>query len=194
MDKKTVRTMYLGDIILGKKISVGDPCYGVDEGTVRISNMLEGKYHVYNRIHDRGWSSVVRRLMLVHEDYEHDVDVKDDSSSAVFSSKHPHRVRGRFGVDSGMAGVFDLEYLQNSYTGNDFGPTDAPPETWSWYRKVAELTLDEKSKAFAGVMDNRCAVSSSGTGDGEYDCYAFTHTDETTGKKNVVAVLLDFSM
>lgn len=133
-------------IRLGKKVRVSDPCYGTEvwcAGT--IDNVKEGLYNVEVELSDEGaWGSRVKSLTVVHNDYK---------GLLVFNES----TRFEVGVDSGQAGIYDEDYYNKYHTVDDCDD--------DWYDDICNLTNP------AGTKDGKCAVSSSGFGDGCYICY-----------------------
>ena len=132
-------------IQLGKKVRVSDPCYGTDvwcSGVV--DNVKEGTYNVDVEMSDEGmWGNRVKSLTAIHSDY--------NGHSII--EKAPFEV----GVDSGQCGIYDEDYYRQ-YHDNDDCNRD-------WYLDVCKLTDP------FGTKDDKCVVSSSGYGDGSYDCF-----------------------
>lgn len=153
----------LGQIKLGKKVRVSDPCYGTITwcaGT--IDNVKEGLYNVEIGMSDQGeWGNRVKSLTVVHADY---------NKSLVFNSVAKFDV----GVDSGQAGIYDEDYY-NQYHGED-----SVDETW--YDKICNLTIYDDF----GTKDDKCVVSCSGYGDGCYLCELVEEGNE------VVAIRITF--
>ena len=92
-----------GIIVLGEKVMVSDPCYGLEtwcQGV--IENVLRGEY--------------VCKVGYSDED-EHgtrvaDIEVIHKSFFGKFLEYYPEEFE--VGVDSGQAGIFDYEYYINS--------------------------------------------------------------------------------
>ena len=135
-------------IQLGKRVRVSDPCYGTDvwcSGVV--DNVKEGTYNVDVEMSDEGmWGNRVKALTAIHSDY--------NGHSII--EKVPFEV----GVDSGTAGIFDADYYEKYHTKDDVDS--------DWYDAVGKLTFTEEQ---FGTKDDKCVVSSSGYGDGGYDCF-----------------------
>lgn len=132
-------------IQLGKRVRVSDPCYGTGvwcSGVV--DNVKEGTYNVDIEISDEGvWGERVKSLIVVHSEY--------DGHSLIV--KTPFEV----GVDSGQCGIYDEDYYNQYHTGDDCNR--------EWYKDICDLTTP------FGTKDGKCVVSSSGFGDGGYNCY-----------------------
>ena len=132
-------------IQLGKRVRVSDPCYGTDVWCSGIvDNVKEGTYNVDVEMSDEGmWGNRVKSLTAIHSDYNgHSVIAK-----AGFE----------VGVDSGQAGIYDEDYYRQYHSEDDCND--------DWYKEVCDLTDP------FGTKDGKCVVSSSGYGDGGYNCY-----------------------
>ena len=174
----------LGTIKLNKKIVVGDPCYDVDSVNT-VKNVKPGIYHVFLRKADaNSWGERISRIMVIHQDNLAHIHYEDDDYGALESRFAPNLyiTDGEIvGVDSGQAGVYDYDYFCRYQNQRDYGVTG------DWYNSVCQMTL---SKEKGGVMDSRCAVSSSGYGDGGYRNILF-HEKAT---KQVVGIIIDFDV
>ena len=132
-------------IQLGKRVRISDPCYGTDvwcSGVV--DNVKEGTYNVDVEISDEGmWGNRVKSLTGIHSDY----------SGHSIIEKVPFEV----GVDSGQCGIYDEDYYRQYHDNDDCND--------DWYHDICQLTDP------FGTKDDKCVVSSSGYGDGSYDCF-----------------------
>ena len=81
--------------------------------------------------------------------------------------------RFEVGVDSGQAGIYDEDYYNKYHTADDCDD--------DWYDDICNLTNP------AGTKDGKCAVSSSGFGDGGYTCYMLVNDDN-----QVIAISIVF--
>lgn len=149
-------------IRLGRKVRVSDPCYGTGvwcAGT--IDNVKEGLYNVAVEISDEGmWGKRVKSLTVVHAEYK----------GLLFFNES---ARFEVGVDSGQAGIYDEDYYNKYHTADDCDD--------DWYDDICNLTNP------AGTKDGKCAVSSSGFGDGGYTCYMLVNDDN-----QVIAISIVF--
>lgn len=139
------------EVVSGKLI-VSDPCYAEDiwccnaleavrNGTWNASVVYDGDLN-YPR---------VAALIVEHESAE---GVSKSTEEAAFS----------VGVDSGQAGFFDAAHYRNERV---IDPQCTPAEHADlWYDHCCQITLARQQ---AGVLPFG-AVSSSGYGDGCYDC------------------------
>lgn len=91
-----------GEIILGEQAICADPCYDPDTWcTIKLLDVRPGKYKcMYNLEQDCFGDIRVTAIQIVHEDY---LDR--------YAFKH-RPLDGTVGVDSGMAGIFDLDYYK----------------------------------------------------------------------------------
>lgn len=162
-------------IKLGNKVVVSDPCYTLDGKLQQILDVKAGEYNVSLSKHDNndGWGIRCSVLKVVHVDSFH------PSSSFLNWEKV-----GRIGVDSGQAGIFDVETYRNDKleikTAGTFVPDNGDGE--AWYGKMCDLTCGDEQW---GAYDNG-VVSSSGYGDGMYEVYVSIQNDE------IVGVAIDF--
>lgn len=111
----------VGEITLGNKVRVSDPCYDIDTwcaGT--LENVLEGNYKCFSQSVDSGdWGVRVASIEVVHEDYLNIITPTELQNIDV-------------GVDSGQAGIYDLDYFIKARAdkhGKD-----------KWYKKVCDIT------------------------------------------------------
>lgn len=164
---------YIGTYALGTfyvdsgKLMVSDPCYDIGtwcQGS--IDNVPNGTWNAkIIRTDENSWGVRCAELHAYHE-----------STNGLFLDWIKSDIR--VGVDSGQAGIFDYaKYPQGESTGK-YGDKD------SFYGKVCDITLD--SKLSSGVIEFG-TVSSSGYGDGGYNCYYAT---DKNGK--VIAVKIVF--
>lgn len=138
-------------------LRVTDPCYSDMEtwcaGT--LDNVLNGTWEAHVGYHDdvQGWGRRCAFVHIVAQGYERHFDHSTELDSTWQLADID------VGVDSGQAGFFDVA---------KFARTVAQKESNdAFYDSVCNLTLEDKS---FGTIDFGC-VSSSGYGDGAYDCY-----------------------
>lgn len=169
------------------KLRVSDPCYDKDTWCAgEIKNVKNGEWQACVSYSDEGnWGIRVATLICVHKDHKlgtWDKHPLDDNTW----KKQSFEV----GVDSGQAGIFDDKYFKDdsvvaNLTGKDRlykNEILCPKEPW--YSWCCDRTLAEDS---AGVIPFG-AVSSSGYGDGCYECYI----KEINGE--VIGVAVDFGL
>ena len=111
---------YIGTIELNNKVRISDPCYNIDTwcaGT--LEDVLQGKYNCYMQHVDcKDWGIRVASIEVKHNDYP-DVEPTEITNIDV-------------GVDSGQAGIYDLDYFiknREDKNGDD-----------TWYWKVCDKT------------------------------------------------------
>jgi len=152
------------------KLIVSDPCYDRDVWCMgELSNVQNGEWEAFVVVSNEGdWGNRIAELIIRHTsrpDIE-DIDIDRPTSFHV-------------GVDSGQAGFF----CDSIYPHGDCGEYD---DLSSFYGRACDKTLNTSEQA--GIVDNAGVVSSSGFGDGSYDCYV--HHDSETGK--IVAASIVF--
>ena len=167
------QTKLLGDFqIESGKVIVSDPCYEVDfEINETIENVKNGKW-IAKIETKKVWGERVSKLMCCHE------SVYQFSRSLIFKV-----VSKDIGVDSGQAGIFDVEHFKKDSDVEDL-PREYKEkicENEPWYSYCCDRTLSKMADVIPfGV------VSSSGLGDGCYVC-------EVAKKENeVVAMQVTF--
>lgn len=144
-------------IRLGNKVMVSDPCYGLNTWCQGVlENVLPGIYNCEVEYSDEGdWGIRVAAIEVTHENCgAYMFDIADFE----------------VGVDSGQAGIFDYEYYAMFHT--DCNEREHVDD--AWYDTVCDITLARES---AGTIDDRGFVSSSGYGDGSYDCWIARNKD-----------------
>lgn len=146
-------------IELGNKVRVSDPCYGTEVWCSGVlENVKEGAYNVEVMMSDEGmWGKRVKALAVIHTDYKGPLHFTERADFEV-------------GVDSGQAGIYDEEYYNQYHTVDDCDE--------DWYDAVCDLTDPY------GTKDGKCVVSSSGFGDGGYDCFTIVENGE------IVAIMI----
>lgn len=152
------------------QMAATDPCYDSDvPNDIRgiLSNVKTGTWNAYavSSKHD----SSVMELQVLHESCS-----PESGDSSVWMRLEGFQV----GVDSGQAGFFDNAKYP-------YGNLGEYSEKESFYRKASELTID----GAGGIVDNFGAVTSSGDGDGCYECYALY--DDQDGIVGAKIIFLD---
>lgn len=147
-------------------VMVTDPCY--ERGTWcqgRLKKVLNGDWKAKVVKSDEGqWGERVAYLIA----WNTEIGEPDPGAS------HWQKRKFEVGVDSGQAGIFD----DGAYPKED-------TEEDGFYSDVSDLTLSERQ---AGVTSRGC-VSSSGYGDGGYDCFTSKNADGL-----VDAIMIDFGV
>ena len=154
-------------IKLNSKVMVSDPCYGLNtwcQGV--IEGVLPGNYNCKAKLINKTyWGERVAAIEVCHEDY-----------------KSPKYIPALLdiGVDSGQAGIFDYEYYKKYHTdASDYDHVES-----QWYDEVCKLTLSPKQ---CGTIGDKGFVSSSGYGDGSYECYVAKNNND-----EIIAIRIDF--
>jgi len=156
--------------LTGTVLRVSDPCYDRDVwccGTVE--NCIPGTWDAAILTKDEEpWGNRVAVLSARHSTGPKHTAINRALCNRTHKWKH---CEFEVGVDSGQAGIFDeAHYKDNSIFGADVRPKNSYGDLW--YSVCCDLTL---SRLNAGILPYG-AVSSSGYGDGGYDC--ITHTNE----------------
>lgn len=165
-------------------IAVSDPCYTSETWCMGyLENVKNGTWN-FEVIY--GYEDRIKELRIFHADLS---EFPDPEKSDLLESDI------EVGVDSGQAGFFDKEFF-------DTTPKGKYGETGSFYDTACGLTYNrdldrrlrngetaaEGEKYFtAGVLMGRGVVSSSGFGDGCYDC--LYHVDEQTGQIDAAMII-----
>lgn len=136
-------------------LRISDPCYTKDVwccGTVK--NCEIGKWSAFLIYREEGYWGV-----RVAENIAIFGDISIEDAQKILDNTKWKNSEISVGVDSGQCGIFDDTKYPDGKTGNYDG-------NGSFYDKCCNLTLGDKS---GGVL-NFGIVSSSGYGDGSYDC------------------------
>lgn len=152
------KELELGEFeVVSGKLAISDPCYTTDVWCRgELVNVLNGTWQASAiEVYKGQWGHRIAQLIAVHE-----------SCSGEKMSKG-QCVGFEVGVDSGQAGIFDAShYRDDSVIPNSESTTAAEPGEM-WYQRCCDLTRLPLS---AGVLPYG-VVSSSGFGDGSYDCF-----------------------
>ena len=166
---KTMETIGTFEIESGTVV-VSDPCY---EDSRALKGIKKGTWCA-NVIYNDGRCAV---LVAYHKNHP----VKNIYDN--FIAEHFN-----VGVDSGQAGIFDSKYFRDDDVVKDVKrigeESDQICTDESWYSVCCDRTLQ---KIGAGVIPFGC-VSSSGYGDGVYECSTVKTNDEIT------AIKIDFGV
>lgn len=152
-------------------VMVSDPCY--KRGTWchgKIENVKNGVWRAAVGIsHEGAWGDRVAFLIATHGDIP------------VYGTKlDRHEAEFEVGVDSGQAGIFDDTHYQDE----SVAPPDEPNEFDDrWYSMCCNATDN-----YAGIIPFG-VVSSSGFGDGGYECTYYTNSDG-----EVVRIIIDYGL
>jgi len=152
------RTLELGEfLVLSGKLAVSDPCYDTDvKYRGELENVMNGTWHASAvEMQTGSWGRRIARLIAVHENY---ADEKMSKGQCVGFE---------VGVDSGQAGLFDASHYRDDSVIPNAKPVFHEEPAAIWYKHCCDITLSPLS---AGVLPYG-VVSSSGYGDGGYDCF-----------------------
>jgi hypothetical protein len=148
----------MGQITLSGKLRITDPCYEPDTWCAGLLNVKPGQYDCYQYKHNHIWEPFREGDKYSNDTRVGAIEIRHKSANKpVFNQ----RLDNSIGVDSGQAGFFDQAYYDEMKTGDE--------ETW--YDRVCGVTYNPKDERRAGTIDNKGFVSSSGYGDGGYDCF-----------------------
>lgn len=153
---------HIGKIVLGSRTMLSDPCY--NEGTLfqGVINTLPGEYDCLIEIGQMDiWGERVKKLIVRHTS----ADLKDPDDPL------PYYI----GVDSGTAGVFDLEYYRRFHSKTSVDDV--------WYESEV---CDWANEQLAVICEDKAVISSSGYGDGGYDCYV---SRDRNGYINAISIV-----
>ena len=151
------------------RIMISDPCYGL--GTWCQAQDVEfpnGEYNAYYKATDES-ANCIKEIRLVNKVLKVSEEDKIKWTS----------LENEIGVDSGQAGIFDGKYYED-YHGDDCSDEEVDEE---WYNRVCNITCNLVDEEFAGVIDNKGLVSSSGYGDGGYEAYIGKLDDQIVAVK-----------
>ena len=150
------------------RFAISDPCYDTNVWCRgELTQVRKGKWNAEVGIYDAGnWGRRVALLIATHEDYDEDAEGNYQLETAPFE----------VGVDSGQAGIFDaIHYKDDSIFWNRGNPVhDYGDNGEKWYGFCCDATLNTEHQADVIPFG---VVSSSGFGDGGYDCIYFTDTN-----------------
>lgn len=159
------------------RMAVSDPCYapgtwcmGYLDPVPNGTWIASAKYLIA-----AGWGERIAQLEIWHKDALGKIEPTEDDWSP---ADHID-----VGVDSGQAGFFDGDYFDQTPRG-EYGDTE------SFYGRACTLTHTDAPGAphyqTFGSLFGRGVVTSSGFGDGSYDCFVLLH------EARIVAVRLVF--
>lgn len=137
----------LGKIkVVSSKIVASDPCYELDIWCASvIDGVLNGNYNAYIETSNEGeWGKRVAKLRIIHEEYDGKVIPTEYDTSCA--------------VDGGTFCFADHDYYAKHHENN----LDE-----EWYDENVCDMCDEDG----WMVDDACAISSSGFGDGMYEVY-----------------------
>jgi hypothetical protein len=164
-------------IKLNEEVMVSDPCYSVGTWCQhKLKNVLPGEYKSFV-LDVEDYGKRISVLQVIHKDYLYQ-DLKWRKES------------DQIGVDSGQAGIFSIESYRNDeieierpeVVGGFSISRDQPGD--KWYESMCHFTL---AKNHWGEYSEG-VVSSSGWGDGQYECKV------AKVNKKIVGITLDFGL
>lgn len=149
---------HIGTFSLGTKVMVSDPCYSLGTWCQGVlENVKSGIWEAYLKMSDEGdWGIRVAELITVNSEHykEHPIIMDEHQEFEV-------------GVDSGCAGIFDYEYYCKYHTEDE--------KDKRWYETIIcnQFFPTHNSSGWKNSIftDSEGVASSSGYGDGGYDCY-----------------------
>jgi hypothetical protein len=190
-----------GVIHLGGKVMVSDPCYGLNTWCQGVlENVLPGEYECRVEHSDMGdWGIRVSAIEVIHKDYRdielttvlEDFEVGVDSGQAgifdyeYYARYHTDNAEREHVVNQWYDKCFDatLSRIENPnyepFNWDEYGPINKlmnKDHIIDIFEKYDKYMQSDKRfpyvfKSDAGIMDGKGFVSSSGDGDGSYDCY-----------------------
>lgn len=159
--KITMETIKLGNFeIESGKVRVSDPCYDIDTWcATTLENVKKGKWLAQAEMIDEGlWGKRVSILRCFHESL----------TNGMINEIEREIISEKIGVDSGQAGIFDIEHFKKDSDTVGFKKQykeESIRKDEPWYSMCCDVTLSRN----AGVVPFG-VVSSSGFGDGSYVC------------------------
>lgn len=178
------RMVDLGNLeIKSGKVRVTDPCYDLDVWCAKtLENVATGKWKAFTNMvtvleggaHERNGS-----LIMVHD------DMKETPGQLDW-----RLIGSDIGVDSGQAGIYDLEAFGKDHLYPEVTNTldlDLSQSPNRFYAANCDLTLTELG---AGVLVQG-VVSSSGWGDGVYNYYTVKNDEDEIVAIKVVFIDAD---
>ena len=157
--------------LLSGTVIVSDPCYSLGTWCQGVLNNVKAGIWApkIEIVKMPGWGNRVSYLAATHMDYL-------KASDLVETVKCKFEV----GVDSGMAGIFDVRTYRNDFLiKNEVRVYDFKRFGYYWLRACGDLALSEDH---AGTLPGG-VVSSSGYGDGSYTCFVKYEPQEDADKR-----------
>ena len=154
-------------------VMISDPCYKLGTWCQgKIKNVKKGLWQAEVKQSDEGdFGNRIAELIASHS-----------NTGATTEWK---KTRLEVGVDSGQAGIFDLKEYHGGE--DEYGEG-------GWYDKCCHETLKKENGhqiSSAGVIKGG-VVSSSGFGDGGYDCFIKRRRDSRNRAGKIVAIKIVF--
>lgn len=204
-----------GIITLGEKVMVSDPCYGLGTWCQGVlGNVLPGQYDCNVEYSDEGsWGTRVSAIEVTHVNYKasflllqtEDFEVGVDSGQAgifdygYYAKYHMDATERPHVDDDWYDRVCDLTYTHTQNpdyeefrwenTDDSIDPIDNLLAKWDAHEEYENSIKSRKylSKLDGNTIDGLGLVSSSGYGDGGYNCFTAKNED---GK--IVSIRVEF--
>lgn len=199
-----------GTIDLGAKVMVSDPCYGLGTWCQGIiENVLPGRYNCFVEFVDEDdWGIRVSAIEVAHVDYNRNelpeqrekFEVGVDSGQAgifdynYYTNRHSDASQSKHVDEEWYGRCCDKTY--HHVKNPEYKPFDCKVsmdedplqhiKEWDAYMDSIQ-SQRYISKLDGDTIDSLGLVSSSGYGDGGYDCYTYRNADG-----NVVAIRVEF--
>lgn len=155
-----MKSAHIGNIILGKNVTISDPCY-ISElvlSSISIKNVYEGLFQCYVKTAVYGaWGKRVHQMVAINKDYINQV-----------RADH-YELLGFVSVDSGTMCISDTDYY-------DAHHSEELDEDW-YNKSVCDMFKDDDDDVSTNLVGGRCFISESGIGDGGYECYGAYNED-----------------
>jgi len=155
--------------VVSGKIMVSDPCYEKDTWCNGVlNNVKNGNWIAEIELNEE---KRVSRLIAICGNGK---NIRGGGRKENFT----------VGVDSGQAGIYDLKFFKDDNVVKNverLNPDNTICKDEPWYSINCDRTIGKEK---AGVIPYGC-VSSSGYGDGSYDCYTWT---DKSGKIVVIEI------
>lgn len=151
------------------KMMVSDPCYSPGTWCQGVlENVENGKWNaLFVKTDDTGgWGERVAELFVFHDSVKPFNDIMEDYFCAWEETDID------VGVDSGMAGFYDLPEFKGA------------EEDLDWYDDICSMHPNEKD----AKIINGGVVSNSGYGDGGYRCYISKNKNEKIDMAKIVFI------
>lgn len=203
-----IQTENKGIITLGSKVMVSDPCYGLGtwcQGVLK--NVLPGQYACKVEYSDEGdWGIRVSAIEVTHVDYKgkflalnlEDFEVGVDSGQAgifdyeYYAKYHMDATERPHVNDVWYDRCGDLTHVRVENPNYERFDWEKHKNDSDIYDQLEEYEASDKSvryftKCDGNVIDGLGIVSSSGYGDGGYDCWTCRNED---GK--IISIRVEF--
>lgn len=168
MSGTRLRAETRGSIALVNCARISDPTYDPNTSHAGTLEVKTGEYNCYVTINDFGeYGERIMGITVIHNEYDNP-DFKESWIASKVTA----------GVDSAQCGIFDSEYFERHQEDDE------------WQMIVYNKTHTENGFD-AGIVDGQCLVSSSGFGDGAYNCFVKYNEDGAIVAINVQFISMD---